>query len=95
MNSAKKLLLRASSKLDLPSDVMAGVPRIELLGKDQCSIEPHRGLLEYSEYRVCVSTDMGTVQILGKYMRIKQMNSFRMVVSGQLHNIGFAERDNE
>ena len=95
MNGAKKLLLKASAKLELPADIMAGVPRIEILGKDQCCIEPQRGLLEYSVYRICVSTDVGTVQILGNNMRIKQMNSARIIVSGKLYSVGFARAYNE
>ena len=95
MNGAKKLLLRASTKLELPSDVIVGVPRIEILGKSKCCIEPQRGLLEYSEFRICVSTDVGVVQILGENMRIIQMNSVRIVVTGVLDNIGFMENHDE
>ena len=95
MNSAKKLLLKASEKLELPSDVLTGIPRIEMLGKSRCSIEPQKGLLEYSETRICVSTELGVVHVLGENMRIKEMNSGRIVISGRMHAVGFLENNHE
>jgi len=95
MNRAKKILMKASSKLELPTDIIAGVPRIELIGKEQCSIEPHRGLLVYTEERICIETDSGIVNVVGNHMRIKQMNASRIVISGVLKETGFAEELNE
>ena len=71
MNRAKKILMKASSKLELPADILAGLPRIELLGKEQCSVEPHCGLLVYGEEKICVQTDLGVVSITGNNMQIK------------------------
>ena len=95
MNQAKKLLLKASAKLELPADVLAGVPRIEILGKDRCCIEPQLGLLEYSENRVRIFTNLGDVHIIGSALRIKEMNSRRIVVSGKIQRVGYVEDPDE
>ena len=91
MNSAKKLLLKTSERLELPSDILVGIPRIEMLGRGKCTIEPQKGLLEYSEKRICVATELGKVHVFGDDMRIKEMNACRIVISGKLEKIDFAE----
>ena len=48
MGVARKLLERASRQLELPAEIVAGLPRIEVTGTGELSIEPHRGLLEYA-----------------------------------------------
>ena len=40
-------LARASRMLDLPGDVVAGLPRIELIGSGELRMEGHRGILAY------------------------------------------------
>ena len=46
MNKAKKLLSDAAQRLELPADIAAGLPKMELTGTVEFSLEPHRGLLE-------------------------------------------------
>lgn len=87
MNKAKQLLVQASQKLELPADIVAGVPRIDVIGTDTCSVEPHRGLLEYSGERISVSTSIGAVTLLGDGLEIKQMNTERITIAGKLHRL--------
>lgn len=91
MNKARKLLIQASQKLDLPSDIIAGIPRIELFGLSELSLEPHRGLLEYSDERISVSTSIGNVTATGEGLIIKRMNANRITVVGTIHQIRLME----
>lgn len=91
MNKARKLLIQASQRLDLPSDIVAGIPRIELLGLSELSLEPHRGLLEYSDERISVSTTIGNVTAIGAGLVIKRMNANRITVVGTIHQIRLME----
>ncbi len=91
MNKARKLLVQASQRLDLPPDVVAGVPRIELIGLAELSLEPHKGLLEYSEDRISVSTSIGNVTAVGTDLVIKRMNASRITVVGAIHQIQLME----
>lgn len=49
MNRARKLLSSTAAFLELPADVLAGIPKMELIGFQEFSIEPHKGLLEYEK----------------------------------------------
>ena len=41
------LMERASQALDLPADLLAGLPRLELIGDCQLRMENHKGILSY------------------------------------------------
>ena len=50
----RTMLTRLAGKLDLPTDIAAGLPRIALNGFSECSLDRHRGILEYStEHASC------------------------------------------
>lgn len=89
MNFAEKVLTKASMKLELPADILAGIPRIEILGNNQFSIEPHRGLYEYSNKRISVSSNIGTIVVSGDGIRIKCMNASRVTIEGEINMIHF------
>ena len=44
MRLSEKLLAEASERIDLPVDALAGIPRMELIGSREFSMEPHGGL---------------------------------------------------
>lgn len=87
MNKVRQLLERASDKLELPVDVVAGVPRVELIGSQQCSVEPHRGLVEYTEEQIVIATSIGTVKLCGTELQIRAMNLQKITVSGKLQAV--------
>ena len=87
MKKVVKLLEQVSDKLELPADVIAGVPRIELIGAEQCSVEPHKGLLEYTAEQIVVATSLGDVAVLGENLQIKKMNLQRITICGRVSGI--------
>lgn len=84
MNRARKFLADAAERLDLPADVLAGVPKMELTGFQQFSIEPHQGLMEYEKDRISIESDLGQILILGSGMTIQLMNRQRITIRGNL-----------
>lgn len=87
MKPTKKLLERAANRLDLPADVMAGQPRLELTGFSRLSVEQHRGVLEYTEEAVTVALREGTVRVTGEKLSISLMNHAFVVIDGILRNV--------
>lgn len=68
--------------MDLPGEVLAGLPKIEVTGCGEFSLEPHKGLLEYEEDAISVYSNIGRICIKGEKMRIRMMNKDRIVVVG-------------
>jgi len=87
MNAVRKFLSEASKKLELPAEVVSFVPKMELTGTEEFSIEPHKGLLEYEKERISLDSSVGTVLIFGSELRIKQMNHQRITLVGQIHSV--------
>ena len=87
MNAARKLLSQVSQKLELPADVTVGVPRMELIGREEFHIEPQKGLLEYSDQKISVKTAIGVVSVLGSNMEIKTMNEQRLCLIGKISKV--------
>jgi len=87
MNMARKWMTQLSSKLQLPGDVLAGLPRIELVGEEECSIETHRGLLRYGEEEIVISSVIGDLAVKGACLRIRSMNRQRIVVIGRISGV--------
>ena len=93
MKDGKKLLIAASETLDLPVDIIAGLPRMEIIGVSRFTIEPHNGLLAYSEEQVIVECAVGRIMINGKGLNIKQMNRERLSVSGIISSVVLREAE--
>ena len=84
MKKARKLLITAAQKLELPSDVIAGVPRMDIVGTEEFALEKHCGLLAYSKEQISVMTSIGPVVIDGAGLEIKQMGESRIRIMGKI-----------
>ena len=59
-------VLNAVAELfDLPADVVAGLPRLEMVGSRQLYVEHHAGILAYSEEQIDVNTAAGVLRVRG------------------------------
>ena len=84
MNVARKMIADVSQRLELPPDITAGVPRLELTGSMEFSMEPHKGLLEYGQQKISVASSIGVITVLGEKLTIKLMNQERITVVGEI-----------
>lgn len=87
MNRARTLLAEMAERVDLPPDLAAGLPSIEVAGFREMSMEPHDGLVEYTRERVSVESCIGRVTVLGTGLTIKRMNRERITVAGNLTGV--------
>ena len=95
MNKVRNVLVQAAQKLDLPSDLVAMTPRAELLGTQEWSLEPHKGLMEYTPEKITIDSSLGRYHLTGRGMTIKQMNSQRITITGQIATVLLPEDKNE
>lgn len=69
---------------DLPADVLAGLPRLELVGSRQLYLEGHRGLLSYSETQIDANTGFGVLRIRGERLTLLAMTAGELRVGGRI-----------
>ena len=75
-------LARLSGALDLPGDLIAGVPRVELTGCGEAVIEQHRGIAHFSPDEVCIRVRGGIVRVTGSSLSIRRMNRAQIALTG-------------
>lgn len=90
MPRVRAFLTKASGKLGLPADIAAGLPRMELYGFSECSLDCHTGILEYEKHEIVVALRIGTVTIRGSGLELRLMQRDRLTVTGQIDALEFA-----
>ena len=48
---------------DLPADLVAGLPHLEMMGSRQLYLEHHTGILAYSDEQIDVNTTGGVLRV--------------------------------
>lgn len=87
MKQTRKLLEAAAARFDIPADALAGLPKLELTGFSQLSVEQHRGILEYTGEAVTVALPAGRVRVTGAGLSITLMNHSYLVLTGELRGL--------
>lgn len=83
-------LEKTASIFDLPADIVAGVPKIELVGMSQVRMENHKGILSYGTEEIHVSGGNLIVKIMGDGLELKAMNSRELLITGQVTGIALS-----
>ena len=78
------VLAAAAELFDLPADIVAGLPRLELIGGRQLYLERHTGLLSYSETRIDANTAVGVLRVKGERLTLMAMTAEEMRIGGRI-----------
>ncbi len=78
------LLIRASRIFDLPGDVVAGLPRMELIGNEEFRMEQHRGILAYGSEEIHISGGKMVVRVKGSGLELRAMNPTELLITGKI-----------
>lgn len=76
-------------QLELPQDILLGVPIISLQGNIELMIENHRGLLQYEAEEIKVRTKQYVVNITGKNLKIQEYRKGLLIIRGQIEGMQF------
>lgn len=84
-NRASKLN-KIDKMLDLPKEIYSNTPKISILGFDEMVIENYKGILEYEEFFVRISTYIGIVNINGDNLKLENMTDDDIKVTGKIES---------
>lgn len=73
-----------AQRLTLPQEVVSQGPLAELHGNTSVCIENHGGILEYTDTRVCIAVQRGTLTVSGCGLRILRMTKRRVEIGGTI-----------
>ncbi|MGG7077956.1 sporulation protein YqfC [Clostridium sardiniense] len=78
-------------KIDLPKDVIMGLPKITVLGDSEITIENHKGIESFENECIKVKTNKGIVKIDGMNFEILYIASETIVLSGKFKSINYGD----
>lgn len=83
---------RFNELLDIPKEVSTEIPKITIIGFEEILIENFKGILEYEDFFVRISTHIGNLNINGFNLKLSQMTEDDILVSGKIENIDFEKK---
>ena len=83
----ESLLEKTAEVFDLPGDVVAGLPRVELLGDHQLRMENHRGILAYGSEEIHVSGGKLIAKVRGRDLALRSMNASQLLITGEIFGV--------
>lgn len=78
------LLDSVAELFDLPADVVAGLPHLELIGSRQLYLERHTGILGYSQEQIDVNTVSGVMRVKGEKLTLLAMTAEELRIGGKI-----------
>ena len=72
---------------DLPADVIAGVPKIEIVGDSEFRMENHNGILSCAEEEIHVSGGIYLVKVAGEGLEVRAMTGLELLVTGKIRSV--------
>ena len=73
--------------LEMPKETYTNEPKIIITGFNELIIENYKGILEYEEYYIKLSTYVGTININGFNLNLDKMNEDCLKINGKIESI--------
>jgi len=81
------LMERTAELLDIPADVLAGLPRMELIGDRELRMENHKGILAYGSEEIHISGGAFLVKVSGQDLELRTMTGLELLITGKIEHI--------
>ena len=78
---------RMDKMLEIPKEVYSNIPKLSLTGFEEMVIENYKGILEYEEFFVRISTHIGIININGYNLNLETMTNDDIKVTGKIESI--------
>lgn len=83
----ERILERTAEVFDLPGDLVAGLPRVELIGDRQLRMEHHRGILAYGTEEIHISGGRIILKVRGEGLELRSMNAGALLITGRIQAV--------
>ena len=87
----KGVLAGAAELFDLPADVVAGLPHVEVVGNREFYMENHRGILSYGGEEIAVNAEKAVVRIHGRGLELVSLTGEALRVRGTIERVEWVE----
>lgn len=80
---------KLSDILELPQEVLLGTPKMVLNGNGSLLVENCKGIVEFENHKIRLSTAIGLVKIQGGHLTIKEITRENVIITGEINSLEF------
>lgn len=85
-NKIKSIITK---ELDLPIEVIDNLPKINIIGDNEITIENHKGILSFDRDNTKIKTVIGILDIQGEEIEIIFIGGSTINISGKFKSLGY------
>ncbi len=85
----KKTAANFIDALELPKDVLLGLPNMEINGNRELFISNHRGILNYNQENIEILAKDIHIEVTGKELYIELYSAEEIIITGYMEEIRF------
>ncbi len=85
----KSIQNRINRLLEIPQEISTNLPKLTVIGFKQILIENYKGILEYQDFYIRISTYIGILNINGNKLYLEEMTTDDLMVTGNIESIDF------
>ena len=82
-----EILERTAQRLDLPGDLVAGLPKVELVGEREVRMSNHKGILSYGSEEIHISGGGILLRVRGEDLELRAMTVGDLLITGKIHGV--------
>lgn len=86
MEIGKEIFTR---KISFPEDVLLDTPKITIVGNERVTIENHKGILTFDEFKIRVNSKLGIINIIGRNFEILYIGGYTIIIRGIFKSISY------
>ena len=76
-------------KLDLPKEALLDVPRIIVIGRNEITIENHKGIILFERYNIKINTSISPIEIKGRNFEISYIAAATITIKGYFDSVEY------
>ena len=78
---------RINRMLEMPKETYTNEPKVVITGFNELTIENYKGILEYEEYFIQLSTFIGSININGFNLKLEKMTEDILKITGKIETV--------
>ena len=86
----KRKLAAISGVMEIPKEVITGLPKISVVGNCELYLENHSGIIQYTCERIRLRTKTGELTICGKCLTLTGLTRDTLTINGEIKSITYA-----
>ena len=85
----KSIQSKISRILEIPPEISTNLPKVTVIGFKKMLIENYKGILEYQDFYIRISTYIGILNSNGNKLYLEEMTTDDLMVTGNIESIDF------